>query len=332
MSDDRPEEAREDLPPDEDAPPLPPPETVLAAAADESRGLPFGDLPALSTPDDATVGRMFALWPQLTPPRRRDLLAALQQLAEDDVTLDFERIQLSALHDPDVATRILAIRGLWESERTEYAAVLIDLLREDAAATVRAEAAGGLAHFVVSLEFGMLPLELGERIGEALRERIEDVTDEDEVRGAALEALSASSEEWVAELIADHYETGSTRMRLAAVRAMGRHASDDWLPVLIQSFEDDDEDVRAAAATSAGNLLLEAAIEPLTLLLEDEEEEVQVAAIRAMGEISGERAEQILQQLLKSGEPHIAEAAELALQESQMMTVDFAEQRGAREP
>ena len=187
MSDDRPEETQQDLSSDEDAPPLPPPQTVLAAAADESRGLPFADLPALSAPDDATVGRMLALWPQLTPPRRRDLLAALQQLAEDDVTLDFQRIQLSALHDPDVATRILAIRGLWESEREQYADVLIDLLRDDAAATVRAEAAGGLAHFVVSLEFGMLPLDLGERIGEALRERIEDVTDEDEVRGVALE-------------------------------------------------------------------------------------------------------------------------------------------------
>ena len=330
MSDPEAAESHNGDPPldDEQGPSYPPPEEVLAAVADESRGLPFADFPALSRPDDATVGRVIALWDRLMPPRRRDLLAALQQLSEEDATLDFERIQLSALHDPDVATRILAIRGLWESERQEYADVLSDILSGDAEASVRAAAAEALASFVVSFEFGMLPPERGERIGEALRERVEEVTEEDEVRGSALTALGASSEEWVAELIAEYYETGSTRMRLAAVLAMGRHGSDDWLPVLIQTFEDEDEDVRAAAATSAGNLLLEAAIEPLTLLLEDEDEHVQVAAIRALGEIAGERSEQILRDLLQSAEAHIVAAAELAIEEAQMMTVDFARESG----
>ena len=64
--------------------------------------------------------------------------------------------------------------------------------------------------------------------------------------------------------------------------------------------------------------------EPLTLLLdEDQEREVQVAAIRAMGEIGGEEAEAILVRLLESDEPYIAEAAELAIEELQMMAVDF---------
>lgn len=300
----------------------PPPAEVLAAIADETGPIPFADLPALSNPDDATAGRALALWSRLTPNRRRDFLAALQQVSEDDVTLEFERIQLSALFDPDTATRILAIRGLWESERPEYAAVLLDIVRDDAEGSVRAAAAEGLASFVVGNEFGMLPADLGERLLEGLRDRIEDLTEEDEVSGSALTALGASSEEWVAELIAEYYETGSTRLRRAAVEAMGRHGSDDWLPVLIQTFEDEDEDVRAAAAISAGNLLLEAAVEPLTLLLEDEEEEVQVAAIRALGEIAGDRAEQILQDLLRSPEPHIAEAAELAAEEARMMSVD----------
>lgn len=308
----------------------PPPADILAAIADETRPLAFSDLPALSSPDDVTTGRVFALWSELTPNRRRDVLAALQQLADDDATLDFERIQLSALRDPDTATRILAIRGLWESERPEYAAVLLDIANDDAEAAVRAAAAAGLASFVVSNEFGMLPLEIGERLLDTLRDRIDDVTEEDEVRGNALSALGAASDEWVAELIAEHYETGSTRMRLAAVAAMGRHGSDDWLPVLIQTFEDDDEDVRAAAAISAGNLLLDAAVEPLTLLLEDEEEEVQVAAIRALGEIAGDRVEQILRDLLLSPEPHIAAAAELAAEEARMMSAGFEEDASPR--
>ena len=301
-----------------------PPGAVLDAVADETFGLPFADLPALSTPDDRSVGRVMALLPQLTPQRRRDLLAALQQLVEDNVTLDFDRIHLAALLDADVATRILAMHGLREHDRLEYAELLSGIVADDPIGTVRAEAAAGLGKFVVGIEFGMVPAELGERIAEALRDRVEDVTEDDEVRGVALEAAGASSEEWVAELIAEQYETGNTRMRVASVVAMGRHGSDDWLPILIQSFGDEDDEVRSAAAASAGQLLLEAAIQPLTLLLdEDQEPEVQVAAIRAMGEIGGEEAEAILVRLLESDEPYIAEAAELAIEELQMMAVDF---------
>ena len=309
---------------------LPPPGEVLDAVADEAFGLPFADLPALSAPDDRTVGRVMGLLPQLAPQRRRDLLAALQQLVEEYVTLDFDRIHLAALLDGDVATRILAMHGLREHERLEYAELLAGIVADDPVGAVRAEAAAGLGRFVVGIEFGMVPTELAERIAEALRDRIEDVTEDDEVRGAALEAAGASSEEWVAELIAEQYETGNTRMRVASVVAMGRHGSDDWLPILIQSFADDDDEVRSAAATSAGQLLLEAAIEPLTLLLdEDQEQEVQVAAIGAMGEIGGEEAEAILVRLLESDQPYIAEAAELAIEELQMMAVDF--QAEARE-
>ncbi len=303
---------------------LPPPGEVLDAVADEAFGLPFADLPALSGPDDRTVGRVMALLPQLEPQRRRDLLAALQQHTEDNVTLDFDRIHLAALLDGDVATRILAMHGLREHDRLEYAELLTGIVADDPVSAVRTEAAASLGSFVVGIEFGVVPTELAERIAEALRDRIEDVTEEDEVRGAALEAAGASSEEWVAELIAEQYETGNTRMRTASVVAMGRHGSDDWLPILIQSFEDEDDEVRAASATSAGQLLLEAAIQPLTLLLDEEQApEVQVAAIRAMGEIAGEEAEAILVRLLESDEPHIAEAAELAIEELQMMSVDF---------
>lgn len=318
---DEPDPGRPDA---DEQPRLPPPADVLAAVADEVFGLPFADLPALSAPGDQLVGRVMGMLPKLTPQRRRDLLAALQQHAEDDVTLDFARIHLAALLDEDVATRILALHGLREYDRIEYAELLVGIVVQDPVAAVRAEAAAGLAAFVVGIEFGMVPSDLAERIAEALRGRVEELTEEDDVRGAALEAAGASSEEWVAELIADQYETGSTRMRTAAVAAMGRHGSDDWLPVLIQSFEDEDDEVRAAAAVSAGRLLLEAAIQPLTLLLDEEQDpEVQVAAIRALGEIGGEQAEAILVRLEESDEEHIAGAAELALEELQMMSVDF---------
>ena len=41
------------------------------------------------------------------------------------MTLDFHRIHLTALRDQDAATRILAVRGLWEEEKLEYMHLLI---------------------------------------------------------------------------------------------------------------------------------------------------------------------------------------------------------------
>ncbi|MGE3410885.1 MAG: HEAT repeat domain-containing protein [Dehalococcoidia bacterium] len=301
------------------------PRDVLRAIGDGSRGLPYEDLAALSAADDQTISQLIPLWGHLAPERRRELLAALQRLSDEDATLDFDRVHLTALHDADPATRILAIRGLWEHEGEDVMRLLADLVREDPEGTVRAEAATGLGQFAVSMEFGLLSDDAAEHLSEVLRDVIEDATQEDEVRGRALESLGASSEEWVAELIADQYETGTPRMRLASIRAMGRNASDDWLPVLVYNFDDDDAETRAAAATAAGGLLLESAVEPLTMLVDDPDSEVQIAAIEALGEIAGEAAEAALQQLLHR-EDHVAQAARRALAEARMMAADLDEE------
>jgi HEAT repeat protein len=299
----------------------PTPQQVLQRIADAGQPLPHGDLRALSDADDQTVTRLMALWPEMRPERRRELLAGLQRLSEEDATLDFNRVHLSALHDPDPATRILAIRGLWEHEGEEVMRLLTDIVKEDSEPSVRGEAASGLGQFVVSMEFGLLSDDAAEHLAESLRDVVEDATQEDEVRAQALEALGASSEEWVAEMIADQYETGTARMRLAALRAMGRNASDDWLPVLVYHFDDDDAETRAAAATSAGQLLLESAVEPLTVLVDDPDSEVQLAAIAALGEIAGEAAEAVLEQLLRRDE-QIAQAARRALAEARMSALE----------
>jgi HEAT repeat protein len=302
------------------------PAEVLKAIADTSRPLPHDQLDALSEADDRTIAALMPLWAQLPPERRRELLASLQRLGEDDATLDFDRVHLSALHDPDPATRILSIRGLWEHEGEDVMRLLADLLKADPEPSVRAEAATVLGGFVVSMEFGLISEDGAEYLSESLRDVVEDATQEDEVRARALEALGASSEEWVAEMIADQYETGTSRMRLASIRAMGRNASDDWLPVLIYNFDDDDAETRAAAATSAGELLLESAVEPLAMLVEDQDSEVQVAAIHALGEIAGEAAEAVLTQLLNR-EEHVAQAAREALAEARMMGLDSDDER-----
>ncbi|MSQ41959.1 MAG: hypothetical protein EXR65_02855 [Dehalococcoidia bacterium] len=306
---------------DDSAPSVAPAQVI--AEIERGDTLPSEHLRALAGPSDAVVREFVSLWPRLAPERRREVLARLHRLAQDDATLDFHRIHLSALRDPDPATRMLAVEGLWEQERTEYMDLLLDQLRRDSEATVRAAIALALAPWVVSAEFGLLSEEDAEQLAATLREAVEDMHEEEEVRACALEALGASSDESVTDLIAELYETGGQRMRIAALRAMGRNGDDRWLPVLTHCFTDDDVDVRAAAATSAGQLLMGAAIDPLTELIEDTDEEVQLAAIGALGEIGGLDAERVLTALLGHRERHLAGAAQEALNGLRALALTF---------
>ncbi|MSQ42356.1 MAG: hypothetical protein EXR65_04895, partial [Dehalococcoidia bacterium] len=97
---------------------------VIAAVADAGEPIPYHDLAALTNAGNETAAAMLRLWPRIEPARRRELLASLQRLADEDSTLDFDRVHLSALRDPDAATRILAMRGLNEQERDDVMRLL----------------------------------------------------------------------------------------------------------------------------------------------------------------------------------------------------------------
>lgn len=308
----------------EDGAPAVDPAQVVAEIAG-SGTIDFDHLRALDSAADEILASFVSLWPRLHPERRREVLASLHELSADDATLDFHRIHLSALRDEDAATRMLAIRGLWEQDDVRYMDLLLDQVRTDPEASVRATAAEILGQWVIGVEFGMLSEDDADNLCSTLRELTEDVNEDDEVRARALAALGAHSEEWVSEVISETYETGGPRMQRAALEAMGRNANDSWLPVLVHHFDDDDPEIRASAATSAGQLLLDSAVEPLMVLLgEDEEEEVQVAAIRALGEIASDGAERVLMDLQGRGERHVVEAVSQALSEVRLMSVDPA--------
>ncbi|MQA00102.1 MAG: hypothetical protein GEU80_12380 [Dehalococcoidia bacterium] len=304
---------------------LPSPDQVLDEVA-AGRPLAYERLRALSEPPQPVLSRLLALWPQLPPERRRELLATLLQLADDDATLDFHRVHLTALRDADAATRMLAVRGIREQERTEYLRLLTAQLRQDGEASVRAEIADALGHWVISMEFGLLGEDDAEELNSALREAVEDIEEQDEVRARSLEALGASSEESVRELISETYEIGNERLRIAALRAMGRNASESWLPILVYHFDDEDPDIRVAAATAAGDLLVDEAVEPLVMLLDDREDEVQIAAVRALGEIANEESERVLTRMLRDqNRPHLSEVVREALAGVKLLNMEMVD-------
>src|SRR5437868_1939938 len=73
------------------------PGEVIESIADASQPIPLHDLAALSGADNATAAALLGLWPRIEPPRRRELLASLQRLEDEDSTLDFDRVHLTAL-------------------------------------------------------------------------------------------------------------------------------------------------------------------------------------------------------------------------------------------
>jgi len=305
---------------DDEAPPQPTADEVLdqlEAGSDD-----YSSLRALTDIGDGQLARLMGIWQQFEPERRRKLLAELDQLANEHAVLDFHRIHLSALHDPDAATRMLAVRGIAIEERPDYLQLLCAQLESDPEASVRAEIADVLGKWVVSMEFGLLADDDAEELEVALSNRIHDEQEDEEVRGRSLEALGASSEETVGELIGESYEVGSHRLRVAAIKAMGRSASETWLQILIFNFDDEDADIRSAAATAAGALLMDAAVTPLGMLLDDVETEVQLAAIEALGEIGGEEAERILtRRQREASTTEIRQAAEDAIATAQLLDV-----------
>ncbi len=312
--------------------------TALPAAdsvLDEiERGMPLqpAHLQVLSEPGPDLLLRVHRMWARLTPERRRDVLASLQHEAAEHSILDFHRVYLTALRDPDTATRILAVRGLFEEDRPEIMRLLLPMLADDPSTDVRVEVARTLGQHILAMEFGMMAEDDAETLIAGLRDTIDDVEQPDEVRGAALEALGAASDEATAELISEQYETGSGKMKLAAIRAMGRNASDGWLDLLIYHFDDEDPEVRATAAEAAGLLLLDEAVSPLSMLAtEDKDADVQVAAIKAIGEIASDEAQRILQRWQRERhEPHIREAVREALGSVHLMTTEMRHGMGGR--
>ncbi|RLT42817.1 MAG: hypothetical protein DWI58_05720 [Chloroflexi bacterium] len=319
--------------PDDDAQPattLDPAEVIREIAS----GLPLdlGHLRALSEPNRETFVALIRLWQTIDPARRREVLAAMEKLEEEEAALDFHRVSLTALRDPDPATRMLAVRGLREQDHAEYMRLLATQLRDDPVPMVRVEIAKILGNYVIGLEFDLLSDDDAETLTAALRDSIEDVEEADEVRGAALEALGAWSDESTAELISDLYETGNPQIQIAAIRAMGRNASEGWLDLLIYHFDDEDADMRLAAAEAAGQLLMDEAVDPLVMLAtEDKDDDVQVAAIRALGEIGNEEVERILTRWLdERRDAHIQDAIREALAEVKVITAEMMDGRAQR--
>ncbi len=288
-------------------------QSYLEELADPSRPIRVSKLANLNQLTPEERAEFERAWPQFDVERRLQVLTQLNDLAEDNPELDFNAVHLASLADADARVRTAALEGLWEYDDRDFIPVLIDLMHGDEDSGVRAEAALGLGRFVVLGEFGSLrPSDLA-LVEDALTEAINDGAEAEEVRARALESIGACSESWVRDLIEEAYSSGSHRMQVSAIHAMGRSCDADWLPDVIQQLQNDDPEFRYEAATAAGMIGDEAAVPHLAFLVHDEDSEVQQMAIEALAEIGGPEARSILERLLTSGDEQAEDAAREAL-------------------
>jgi len=294
-------------------------EEYLQQLADPSVRLKASGLVRLSemTPEQAT--QFGAVWPTLAVRRRRQVMQELTDLAEDNVDLNFHAVFLAALEDGDAQVRLEAVRGLWEHDGPDLIPALLRML-DDQNAAVRAEVALALGRFVLLAEHGKLRERHFQEVEAALRRKLEDAGEVEEVRRRALEAMGPRDDAWVRQAISEAYESGVRGLKVSAVHAIGRSCQGRWLPLLLRELSNEDPEIRYEAALACAALGDEKAVSHLAPLLADTDEEVRGATIAALGEIGGREAKELLLDLADDPSPSVQEAARDALAES-----DFAE-------
>ncbi len=245
-------------------------------------------------PDVAVV------WPSLLAEVRRDVMSALVTAAESDFELDFALFAQFALTDSDDEVRMAAIELLSEDVSTNHLRRLLGMAKTDSSELVRAAAIKGLGPLVLETELGKLPAKEVEPVLAYLLSLLRAENVETEIRACALETFAHSSHPEVNPQIRRAYDSGDSRMRAAALFAMGASSDEDaWAEVVIENLTNRRSEYRYEAARAAGELVLAEAVQKLAHLALEDEGQVRNMAVWALGEIGGKEAIRVLDALLE---------------------------------
>ncbi len=275
--------------------------------------------PLLAGLSVAEQERLAQAWPQLPPTARRQLLAALIELAEDDFALDFRAVFTLALADPDGRVRATAINGLWEEQDVRLISQLGRFLLEDEVEEVRLAAAQALANFILLGELQKIPPLFFEKAYQFLLTAHRNPAETLEVRRRALESLAYAGQPEVSALIQAAYQDPAEKMRISALFAMGRSADRRWNATVTQHLASANPAMRYEAVRACGELAIREALPELIELIQDVDVEIQQTALWAVGQIGGERAHRTLQRYQSSENELWQTAADDALQELEFL-------------
>lgn len=263
-------------------------------------------------------------WPGVPAGRRREIARHLADLTEENFVVEFTPVFRYLLDDENPAVRQAALDGMWDTTNLGVIRPILSRLQTDPETSVRAAAAGALAHFILMAEWGQLPKRILPRIVDTLLAVYEAPKTKTAVRLRALEALGSSSHERVPTLIEAAYRSGEPAMQKSAIFAMGSSADRRWTRQILYEMDSPDAAMRVEAARAAGAIGTSDALRPLEKLSRDEDLEVAVTAVNALGQIGGELATEILDNI--ANDPNLADLHELIpeiLEEMSWYSGDF---------
>ena len=287
----------------------------IAEIFDSSKPIASAKLVYLSDLNNEELKFLEEMWANADASRRHQVISQLVHLSEADFKLNFSSVFILCLHDPDETVRTQAVAGLDGEENYLLITPLLDALKKDRSAEVRAATATALGKFALLGELGKLPTHFKDKLYTALLEVLDNKGESAGVKRRALEAISPFNLPRVKELIEQAYHTNDIKLKTSAIYAMGRNCDSVWLATLLAEFNSGEAEIRYEAANACGKLGEEEAVPHLLKLIEDEDNQVQEAVIRALGEIGGEQTKQALGKLTKNPQPRIRQAAKSALKE-----------------
>jgi HEAT repeat protein len=284
---------------------------LLDALADASRPVVDGMLEAASDLDAAGLQAFQAGWSTWEPARKLELLEHMGQLADENIEINFDRVNRLALGDREPRVRRRAIQNLWECEDPSLGERLAALLGADPSAEVRAAAAAALGRFVYMGEVD----EIDERLLRQVEDRLLAAQRDEDLAVR----LRYSSRPEVAELIETAYRSRQEPQMQSALKAMARSASPVWEEAVVENLHHAAPGLRTEATRAAGELELRATVDDLIELTDDAIDDVRLAAIWSLAQIGGEAATQALTRLLESAQ----DEDELALLEDGLDYIAF---------
>ena len=228
-------------------------DAFIKAIADESEPLSEAPFHEASDPSPSEVVEFDRFLSTLDGEERRVVLTTMVEQAEENLELDFTSIFRHFLKDEDDHLVQLGIEGLWEQEERWLITELVDLLRSERGAQVRAASAVALGKFPVLALEGKIPPQEGALIYRVLMDFLEDEIEDLEVRRRCLEALAPYNTEEVRDYIRWAYDDEDQDLRSSSIYAMGKTGELSWLPTLLRELESTTPPSGTRQPTPAGN-------------------------------------------------------------------------------
>lgn len=259
-------------------------------------------------------------WRHLHLANREGLVRRAIEWADSDVAKEFGRLYRVALTDDSEVVRQLAVIGLWEDQRPDLLATLVDMVEADPVPDVRAQAVVTIGAVLEARDVDAFAERDVERLRDLLLTLAGDEGDSSILRRAAVEAIGGLGDDEEAEEILRFAATDDdAALQAAAIHAMGTTRAADWEPIVVPALASGDSDVRAAAIRAVGLIGISDAVEVVVEAASDDEDEVRYAAIAALGALGTPPATRALRLLLQDPRADDLAALEAALDEAMIV-------------